>query len=528
MIQYLIIDLFCGAGGVTTGMENARDASGRKIAKVIACINHDPIAIESHAANHPETLHFTEDIRTMKMQPLQDHLTKMKTLYPNAKIVLWASLECTNFSNAKGGQPRDADSRTLAHDLFRYQEALNPHYILIENVREFMSWGPLNDQGKPVSRKHGQDFIRWCNEMQGRGYNFKHKLLNAADYGAHTSRIRLFIIFNKPGLNAAFPLATHARNPEKAQMFGSSLKSWKPVREVLDLSDEGESIFNRKKPLVDRTLRRILAGLKKYAVTDRQFLSKYYSDKKGKYQNTYSGINSPGPTITTKDGTYLVSTEFLTTYYGNGGFSPDSAPCPTLGTKDTAAKIRVNWLDKQYNRDNNHQSIEAPIGTLTTNNHFALVTAESSPFLMNGNGFENGCTSLDEPAPAILASRRHHYLFNPQYSSNGSSVDFPCFTLIARMDKAPPSLVTTVPGYCDTEQTITDNNPVMQEILVFMAQHDIVDIKMRMLKVPELKRITGFPNDYILMGSKTDQKKFIGNAVPCILPQRIIETINLI
>ena len=135
-LKLLYIDLFCGAGGTSTGVENAR-LNGEKCAKVIACVNHDAHAIASHAANHPDALHFTEDIRTLELGPLADHVAKMRGQYPDALLVLWASLECTNFSKAKGGLPRDADSRTLAEHLFRYIEALNPDYIQIENVEEF-------------------------------------------------------------------------------------------------------------------------------------------------------------------------------------------------------------------------------------------------------------------------------------------------------------------------------------------------------------------------------------------------------
>ena len=141
-INLLYIDLFCGAGGTSTGVESAR-IDGKQCAKVIACVNHDANAIASHAANHPDALHFTEDIRTLELSPLIEHLAKCKAQYPGAAVVLWASLECTNFSKAKGGQPRDADSRTLAEHLFRYIEAICPDYIQIENVEEFMSWGRL-------------------------------------------------------------------------------------------------------------------------------------------------------------------------------------------------------------------------------------------------------------------------------------------------------------------------------------------------------------------------------------------------
>lgn len=143
MIQLLYIDLFCGAGGTSTGVNEAR-LHGEQCAKVIACVNHDPKAIASHAANHPGALHFTEDIRTLSLTPLIQRIKACRHENPQALIVLWASLECTNFSRAKGGQPRDADSRTLAEHLYRYIEAIDPDFIQIENVEEFMSWGPLD------------------------------------------------------------------------------------------------------------------------------------------------------------------------------------------------------------------------------------------------------------------------------------------------------------------------------------------------------------------------------------------------
>ena len=158
-IKLLYIDLFCGAGGTTTGVERAR-LNGDKCAKVIACANHDPNAIASHAANHPDVLHFTEDIRTLDLLPLVNHVINMHDKYPKAKLVLWASLECTNFSRAKGGMPRDADSRTLAEHLFRYIKALQPDFIQIENVEEFMCWGDLDENGKPVSKEQGKCYVR--------------------------------------------------------------------------------------------------------------------------------------------------------------------------------------------------------------------------------------------------------------------------------------------------------------------------------------------------------------------------------
>lgn len=247
MKQILYIDLFCGAGGTSTGVNSAR-LDGEPCAEVIACVNHDAKAIASHAANHPDALHFTEDIRTLELSPLTAHLAGCKEKNPDALVSLWASLECTNFSRAKGGQPRDADSRTLAEHLFRYIEAIDPDYIQIENVEEFMSWGSLDENGRPLSKDRGRSYVRWVNKIKRYGYDYEYRIMNAADYGAYTSRKRFFGIFARRGLPIVFPEPTHSKNGERG-LFGE-LAKWKAVRDVLDFSDEGKSIFGRKKAVV--------------------------------------------------------------------------------------------------------------------------------------------------------------------------------------------------------------------------------------------------------------------------------------
>lgn len=141
--KLIVIDLFCGAGGTTTGFEEAK-IKGMKVAKVIACVNHDPWAIASHLANHPHVLHLNEKIQHVHMSDLKKAIKAARKEFPDAYLVLWASLECTNFSKAKGGKPREADSRSLANYMPWYVKALKPDFVMIENVVEFMSWGPHN------------------------------------------------------------------------------------------------------------------------------------------------------------------------------------------------------------------------------------------------------------------------------------------------------------------------------------------------------------------------------------------------
>lgn len=558
-VKLLYIDLFCGAGGTSTGVENARYA-GVQCAKVIACVNHDVNAIASHAANHPDALHFTEDIRTLELSPLIAHVKRMKTIYPDAQIVLWASLECTNFSKAKGGQPRDADSRTLAEHLFRYIEAIDPNYIQIENVEEFMSWGDMDENGKPISKDKGRCYEIWKRNVMRYGYDFDWRILNAADYGAYTTRKRFFGIFAKKGMPIVFPSATHCKDG-KSDMFGS-MEKWKPVKEVLDFSDEGDSIFCRKKPLAEKTLERIYAGLIKFVAGGKDaFIVKYNSmNKNGKYQAP--GIDEPCPTVATQGRLALAKVNFLSkqfsghpesknisvdepagtitckdhhafvsAYYGNGHNHSVELPAPTVTTKDRLALINTRFLCS-YNFKDKAKDIELPCPTLLTKDRLSLVT----PFFMNYYSGGGQLGSIETPCPAITtvpkqnlitpiitANRKWHYLMNPQFASAGGSVDNPCFTLIARMDKMPPYLVKAEGGF--GIKINDDDSPMTVLIKEFMAMYGIIDIKMRMLRISELKKIMGFPEDYKLIGTQADQKKFIGNAVEVNMARVLCEAI---
>lgn len=545
MIKLLYVDLFCGAGGTSTGVENARYAD-EQCAKVVACVNHDANAIASHAANHPDALHFTEDIRTLELSPLVAHVERMKKIYPDALVVLWASLECTNFSKAKGGQPRDADSRTLAEHLFRYIEAIDPDYIQIENVEEFMSWGDMDEKGHPISKDKGRCYEKWKRNVRKYGYDFDWRILNAADYGAYTTRKRFFGIFAKRGLPIVFPEPTHCKDG-KTDMFGR-LEKWKPVKEVLDFSDEGDSIFCRKKSLAEKTLERIYAGLIKFVAGGKDafisryntvrpkdtctsieepvgvvttanrfakvqvhFLSKQYS---GHPESKNISVDGPAGTITCKD-----HHAFVSAYYGNGHNHSVELPAPTVTTKDRLALINSVFIDNQYGTGK-PTSINQPVGTVTTVPKFNMVSCK--PWIMN-TAFSNVGSSIEQPSQTITANRKWHYLMNPQFASAGGSVNNPCFTLIARMDKMPPYLVEVEGGI--GIQVTSNDSPMTIKIKEFMALYGIIDIKMRMLRIAELKKIMGFPEDYVLIGPQSDQKKFIGNAVEVNMARVLCEAI---
>lgn len=539
--DFLVVDLFCGFGGTTTGFTQTNG-----IAKVIACINHDAKAIESHWMNHPEVKHFEEDIRTLKLEPLVKLVARWKKKFPKAKVILWASLECTNFSKAKGGQPRNADSRTLAEHLERYITTLNPDYIQIENVVEFMSWGPLDDKGKPISRSNGSDWLKWRNTICSLGYYDEWKELNSANFGAYTSRNRLFGMFAKPHLTIAFPIPTHAKKVEKENLFGK-MEKWKAVKDVLHLDMEGESIFTRKKPLSDKTLQRIYAGLIKFVAGGKEaFIAKYYSgrpegkvisiegpagtircsDSQALVQTNYllkynstnpktgnvspgSDIEEPAPVISTQVRLGLVKTNFLKGYYGNSTHANINGPCPTLSTHDRFAKVNVHQFVQVRKGKSNCTDIQVPLGSITTNPDFSLISANK--FIMDTQ-FNNGPKTLEEPLGTITANRKHHYIVNPSYDGNPHSIEVPCPVIVARQDKSPLYIVNATTGELTIQPDVTDSE-CMINIKQFMTAYGIIDIKMRMLNVTELLCIQGFPKDYKMAGTQTDAKKFIGNSV---------------
>ena len=550
MKQLLYIDLFCGAGGTSTGINSAR-LDGEQCAEVIACVNHDAKAIASHASNHPDALHFTEDIRTLELSPLVSHLQRCRAANPEALTVLWASLECTNFSRAKGGQPRDADSRTLAEHLFRYIEAIEPDYIQIENVEEFMSWGEVDENGKPISIDKGKSYLRWVRNVKRYGYNFEHRILNAADYGAYTSRKRFFGIFARKGLPIVFPEPTHCKNGNKS-LF-EELQPWKPVREVLDFSNEGRSIFDREKPLSEKTLERIYAGLIKFVAGGKNaFMIKYNSvnQKTGKY--VPPSLDAPCPTVATQNRLALAQVSFLSkqygghpysknvsvdgpagtvtaidhhvfvsVQYGNGYNIPTNRPAPTITTKDKLSLVTTRFIANEYSGGGQLSSIDTVNPAVLTNPKQKLVTV--CPWIMDTN-FGNVGASVDVPSRVITANHKQHYLMNPQFASPGSSVDDPCFTLIALLYKRPPYLIVTESGNVAIRIFETDS-PMMVRIKEFMALYGIIDIKMRMLMIDELKLIMGFPEDYVLIGTQAEQKKFIGNAVEVTIARKLCEVL---
>lgn len=520
--EFLVVDCFCGIGGTTTGYEETNG-----LAKVIACINHDHNAITSHWSNYPDVVHFEEDIRSLELSPLLKVVNDNKKRYPNAKLILWLSLECTHFSKAKGKGPKKADSRTLAWDMIRYIETLNPDFIKIENVVEFKDWGPLNEEGYPIKEQKGIEYNKWCNYVCAMGYNQDWAKINSADHGAFTSRLRLFGCFYKPEFANLFPESTHCKK-------GINKPKWKAVKHVLELDLHGNSLFSKKRS--EKTLERIYKGLTKFC--RNPFISNY---KSGDPVSKNHSLDKPLGSLTTIPTQALATPQFLDHYFGNGYVSSINDPASTLTTKDRISLVSGQFVNSDYStathksidepigaivgnpKENlispqfiqldfsngkQHDSIENPLGSITTVPKANLVT----PWVMNTN-YSNVGASVDEPCHTITANRKWHYLVNPQwFNKNPNSIEDPCFTLIARMDKAPPYLVTTERGDLAIK-IFPEDTPWTIKIKEFMAENGIIDIKLRMLNVSELIKIQGFPSRYKISGTQAQIKKGIGNSV---------------
>jgi DNA (cytosine-5)-methyltransferase 1 len=558
-MKYYFIDLFCGCGGTSYGINNSK-LRKLNIAEVVACVNHDKNAIASHQLNHPEAIHFIEDIRTLYLQPLVDLINEIRAKDPFAIICLWASLECTNHSNAKGGMSRDADSRTLAQYLFRYLDEINFDMVWIENVREFKAWGPLMHKkvkGKlqyiskgenagqpmmvPIPHLKGTDYRSWVSDMKRYGFKHDDILVNSADYGARTSRKRLFVQFVKEPLEIHWPEPTH----DKLGRFGR--EKWLPVRPLLKLNETGESIFNRKKPYSDNTYARILRGIIKHKP---QFFIKYY----GNGDNTQS-IGKPCPTLTTKDRMSLVTKEqqFISYEYGNGMNKDLSEPCTALTTKPKGSLVSSSFLYNEYSSGGDYTSLDSPCPAVTTVPKSKVMTAQfliDSQYKNNGTSvdkpcgtllatmvkkpkylvsqevpdeqylmsthFKNDGQGLDQPGPALTANRKNHYVvsqFLEHYHGRTNTykdINEPCTALATNPTQRLVSAELTNKSPVKINRR---DSPSLKLLKKYMIENGITDIKMRPLFIEEILTIMGFPADYKLVGTKTEAKKFIGNAV---------------
>lgn len=335
MISLDIVDLFAGAGGTSTGLVQAASNETKNLK--LTAINHNKKALETHKANFPWATHILTELQSVDPYEVAPE---------GALDGLVASPECTFFSRARGGKPIRPQDRASPWYLGRWMKKLDIPWILIENVPEIIQWGPLDQSGRPMKAQAGSYFRLWLNSFRKNGYEIEYKVLNAADYGDATSRRRFFAIARKDGHPISWPEQTHMRKPTGNE------KKWRAAREIIDFSIKGESIFSRKRPLAENSMKRIIAGLEKYSnnMASEKELQKYFTIYHGGRERTGS-INDPLPTLDTSNRIALAE-PYLIEYYGRGQARSIEAPIPTITTKDRLALIQPITIEgKEYSID---------------------------------------------------------------------------------------------------------------------------------------------------------------------------------
>lgn len=496
-VVYHVADLFAGAGGTSTGALRAITARGA-LAQLVA-VNHWPVAVATHTANHGAAAHYCMSLETAEPEDL----------VPGGRLdLLVASPECVHFSRARGGKPVSDQRRSGADWVLHWLERLDVRCLLIENVKEFQSWGDLTDDGRPVSQKKGRQFIAWLGKLRALGYTVDYRILNAADYGDATTRERFFLIARKDGRQVRWPEPTH-RKPAKAGTGPrfDELPPWRAAREIIDWSDLGPSLFDRTKPLSLKTRLRIARGLQRFggvlaplyirlldlpAEDEQRFVAGCTGELAEAFligQQSDSAARPVGqPTMTISTGGVLrlttpVAEPFLDLYFKTGVADSINDPLSTLTTKPRHALVSPLVVPFYGERPDGSERrlhpIDEPLPTLPTENRFGVVSSVAS-FIVPNFGEAEGqlprVHSIAEAVPTITANGRLHLA---------------SATLEAAARAVDPRRLVIVDG----------------QLLV-------LDIKFRMLKNSELAAAMGFPPDYQFTGTKTDITRQIGNAVP--------------
>jgi DNA (cytosine-5)-methyltransferase 1 len=349
-----LADLFCGAGGTSSGAVEAIAALGYRAE--LTAINHWDVAIATHSTNHPDARHLCTAVDDVNP----------RSLYREGELdLLWASPECTHHSTARAGRPINEQSRATAHCVTRWAEALRPPAILVENVPAFSTWGPIGTNNRPLKSRKGETFQAWLHLLRALGYTVDYRVLCAADYGDPTTRERLFVQAVRGRRRIVWPDATHAANTE-ADLFGpSDRKPWVPVRDVIDWSIPIHSINGRKRPLAENTLQRIEEGLREYG--GAAIIAMEHGGRA-------LPLTAPLPTITcAKGGAFGIA--YILPQQSGGKLRPVSEPAPTIATSGALALI-VEYYGKGVVRP-----VTEPLPTITTVDRFGLIVANGGDVL---------------------------------------------------------------------------------------------------------------------------------------------------
>jgi DNA (cytosine-5)-methyltransferase 1 len=467
-------DLFCGAGGTSTGLAQAAALVGRPVD--LLAVNHWPTAVETHQKNHPWARHMCESLESVKP----------RDVVPGERLnLLVASPECTHHSNARGGTPMSDQSRASAWHVLRWANDLYIKNVLVENVREFANWGPLGATRRPLASKRGETFYSWLKALESLGYSVDYRVLNAADYGGATTRERLFVQARR-GKRIVWPEPTHRPpGPEmQRELFECGVKPWRPAREIIDWSLRGESIFRRRKPLAAATMARIAAGLRRFGGKNAEpFLVVLRN-----HQHSRS-LNQPLPTVTTSGAHFGLCQPFIVPQFGESTPRSIDQPLGTITTTSRGIGLCEPFIVTASHGDSGgtrSRRIGEPLPTVTGSNDHALV----EPFIMplNHGKNDNRAYSMDRPLPTVTSidawSMVEPFLVKYNGTGGANPVSEPIDTITAK-DRFG---LVECDGY-------------------------LLDIRFRMLQWHELAAAMGFPPEYWFAGNREQKVKQIGNSV---------------
>ncbi|MCP3709769.1 DNA cytosine methyltransferase [Paraburkholderia sp. CNPSo 3274] len=540
----LIIDNFAGGGGASTGLERA---FGRP---VDVAINHDPEALAMHAANHPHTTHYCESV--FDVDPI--------AITGNQPVALvWLSPDCKHFSKAKGGKPVSKKIRGLAWIALRWAAKVKPRVIMLENVEEFQTWGPLNADGMPCPKNRGRTFRSFVNALRRQGYVVDWRELRACDYGAPTIRKRLFLVARRDHLPIVWPTPTHG-DPKSSPVRAGKLQPWRTAADCIDWSLPCPSIFERAKPLKDATLRRVAKGIMKFVVnTPAPFIASYYSDDE-RFRG--AALDMPLGTTTTANRFAIVAPTLMhVTHHGSDRTAPVDAPIATVTGAHRGEQALVTAHITKFRANSVGSAVDAPLHTVTAGGDCARPAGAahamgivSATLIQTGYGEREGqeprVPGLDKPLGTAVAGGVKHAVVSAflakhygGHESSGAALDKPTGTITTQDHhhlvsshlvklrnnqfgqdvREPMPTLTAGGGHVGEVRALLQkyHGPdALGIVTIGGEQYAIIDIGMRMLQPHELKLAQGFPVSYVINPaingkplSKSSQVRMIGNSV---------------
>lgn len=539
----LIVDNFAGGGGASTGIELATGIS------VDIAINHDPEAIRMHKANHPNTKHYCENV--WDVDPV-----KVCNGHPVA--LAWFSPDCKHFSKAKGGKPKDKNIRGLAWVALRWAGKVRPRVIMLENVEEFKTWGPLNRSHRPIKKKQGQTYRKFIQQLNDLGYEVQTRELVAADYGAPTMRKRFFLIARCDGKPIVWQEPTHGPADSEAVRNGL-LSPYVGAYTQIDFSLPCPSIFDTAKeikekygiravrPLAPKTMERIARGLKKFVIDNAEpfIVPIGYGERKGQEPRVHD-IKEPLPTIVSSGKHYLCEPYMV--QIGQTGFTADRSkdvrePLTTIVSKNEHCLIEPKLAPCIIcnNENNIGANVESPLPTITTGNRNFVVAPTLIQYHSENSSDDVRGQQVDEPIMTVDSSNRYglvtSFLSKFYGTSTGQNMKEPLHTITAGDGHFGEVRAFLIKYYGQgTGQSVEeplDTIPTHDRfglVKIKGTMYQIVDIGLRMLEPKELYGCQGFPEDYIIDHDYTgktyprsEQVRRCGNAVCPPIPAALVK-----